>query len=60
MKIASVRTVIIDGNFPWVLIRIETDDGLTLHVDVAHAHLICKQKGPRPWDPFHSDTVTRT
>lgn len=29
MKITSVRTAVIDGNFPWVLVRIETDTGVT-------------------------------
>ncbi len=29
MKIAKVRTAIIDGKFPWVLVREETDTGLT-------------------------------
>ncbi|MCA9858896.1 MAG: mandelate racemase/muconate lactonizing enzyme family protein [Thermomicrobiales bacterium] len=29
MKITSVRTAVIDGNFPWVLVRIETDEGIT-------------------------------
>jgi L-alanine-DL-glutamate epimerase-like enolase superfamily enzyme len=29
MKITSVRTAVIDGNFPWVLVRIETDVGIT-------------------------------
>ena len=29
MKIKDVRTAVIDGNFPWVLVRIETDSGLT-------------------------------
>ena len=29
MKITSVRTAVIDGNFPWVLVRIETDEGMT-------------------------------
>lgn len=29
MKITSVRTAVIDGNFPWVLVRVETDEGIT-------------------------------
>ncbi len=29
MKITSVRTAVINGNFPWVLVRIETDEGIT-------------------------------
>ena len=29
MKITNVRTAVIDGNFPWVLVRIETDTGVT-------------------------------
>jgi L-alanine-DL-glutamate epimerase-like enolase superfamily enzyme len=29
VKIESVRTAVIQGNFPWVLVRIETDDGVT-------------------------------
>jgi L-alanine-DL-glutamate epimerase-like enolase superfamily enzyme len=29
MKITKVRTAVIDGNFPWVLVRIETDKGIT-------------------------------
>jgi len=29
MKITNVRTAVIDGNFPWVLVRIETDSGIT-------------------------------
>jgi L-alanine-DL-glutamate epimerase-like enolase superfamily enzyme len=29
VKITSVRTAVIDGNFPWVLVRIETDEGIT-------------------------------
>jgi L-alanine-DL-glutamate epimerase-like enolase superfamily enzyme len=29
MKITNVRTAVIDGNFPWVLVRIETDAGIT-------------------------------
>ena len=29
MKITNVRTAVIDGNFPWVLVRIETDKGIT-------------------------------
>ena len=29
MKITQVSTAVIDGNFPWVLVRIETDTGVT-------------------------------
>ena len=29
MKITNIATAVIDGNFPWVLVRIETDKGLT-------------------------------
>ncbi len=29
MKILKVRTAVIDGNFPWVLVRVETDSGVT-------------------------------
>lgn len=29
MKIINVATAVIDGNFPWVLVRIETDRGVT-------------------------------
>ena len=29
MKITDVRTAVIDGNFPWVLVRIHTDMGVT-------------------------------
>jgi L-alanine-DL-glutamate epimerase-like enolase superfamily enzyme len=29
VKITSVRTAVVDGNFPWVLVRIETDEGVT-------------------------------
>ena len=29
MKITNVRTAVIDGNFPWVLVRIETVKGIT-------------------------------
>jgi len=29
MKITDVRTAVIDGNFPWVLIRVFTDSGFT-------------------------------
>ncbi len=29
MKITSVRTAVLAGNFPWVLVRIETDAGVT-------------------------------
>ncbi|MGD9711868.1 MAG: mandelate racemase/muconate lactonizing enzyme family protein [Thermomicrobiales bacterium] len=29
MKITSVRTAVLNGNFPWVLVRIETDEGVT-------------------------------
>ena len=29
MKIENVRTAVIQGNFPWVLVKIETDAGLT-------------------------------
>jgi len=29
MKITRVSTAVIAGNFPWVLVRIETDAGIT-------------------------------
>ncbi len=29
MKIKNISTAVIDGNFPWVLVRIETDTGVT-------------------------------
>ena len=29
MKITKVRTAVIDGNFPWVLVRVETDAPVT-------------------------------
>ena len=29
MRIESVRTAVIQGNFPWVLVKIETDAGIT-------------------------------
>ena len=29
MKITKVRTAVIDGNFPWVLVRVETDASVT-------------------------------
>jgi len=29
MKITNVSTAVIEGNFPWVLVRIETDEGVT-------------------------------
>jgi L-alanine-DL-glutamate epimerase-like enolase superfamily enzyme len=29
MKITKIRTAVIDGNFPWVLVRVETDTGVT-------------------------------
>jgi len=29
MKITSVRTAVIQGNFPWVLVRIDTDTGVS-------------------------------
>lgn len=29
MKITNVRTAIIEGNFPWVLVKIDTDKGIT-------------------------------
>jgi L-alanine-DL-glutamate epimerase-like enolase superfamily enzyme len=29
MRITGVRTAVIDGNFPWVLVRVETDTGVT-------------------------------
>jgi L-alanine-DL-glutamate epimerase-like enolase superfamily enzyme len=29
LKITRVRTAVIDGNFPWVLVRVETDAGVT-------------------------------
>ena len=29
MKITGVRTAVIEGNFPWVLVKIETDAGIT-------------------------------
>lgn len=29
MKITSVRTAVIEGNYPWVLVRVETDEGVS-------------------------------
>ncbi len=29
MKITRVSTAVINGNFPWVLVRVETDEGIT-------------------------------
>ena len=29
MKITRVSTAVIEGNFPWVLVRVETDEGIT-------------------------------
>ena len=29
LEITSVRTAVLNGNFPWVLVRIETDEGIT-------------------------------
>jgi L-alanine-DL-glutamate epimerase-like enolase superfamily enzyme len=29
VKITSARTAVLNGNFPWVLVRIETDEGIT-------------------------------
>lgn len=29
MKITNVRTAVIAGNFPWVLVKIDTDVGVT-------------------------------
>ncbi|HMG49539.1 MAG TPA: hypothetical protein VK597_03025, partial [Inquilinus sp.] len=29
MKITNVRTAVIAGNFPWVLVKVETDAGIT-------------------------------
>jgi L-alanine-DL-glutamate epimerase-like enolase superfamily enzyme len=29
MKITNVSTAVIAGNFPWVLVKVETDDGIT-------------------------------
>jgi L-alanine-DL-glutamate epimerase-like enolase superfamily enzyme len=29
LKITDIRTAVVQGNFPWVLVRIETDAGLT-------------------------------
>jgi galactonate dehydratase len=29
MKITAVRTAVIEGNFDWVLVRVETDEGIT-------------------------------
>ena len=29
VRIESVRTAVIQGNFPWVLVKIETDEGIT-------------------------------
>ena len=29
MKITNIRTAVIAGNFPWVLVKVETDNGLT-------------------------------
>lgn len=29
MKITNVSTAVVQGNFPWVLVKVETDDGVT-------------------------------
>ena len=29
MKITDIRTAVIKGNFEWVLVRVETDEGIT-------------------------------
>ena len=29
MKITDVRTAVVQGNFDWVLVRVETDAGIT-------------------------------
>ena len=29
MRITNVSTAVIEGNFPWVLVKIETDAGVT-------------------------------
>jgi len=29
VRIEAVRTAVIEGNFPWVLVKIQTDAGLT-------------------------------
>lgn len=29
MKISNVSTAVIEGNFPWVLVKVETDEGVT-------------------------------
>ena len=29
MRITRVSTAVIDGNFPWVLVKVETDEGIT-------------------------------
>src|SRR4051812_50224920 len=29
MKITRVSTAVVEGNFPWVLVKIETDEGIT-------------------------------
>ncbi|HEY9347480.1 MAG TPA: hypothetical protein VIQ53_19310, partial [Inquilinus sp.] len=29
MKITNLRTAVIAGNFPWVLVKVETDAGIT-------------------------------
>jgi L-alanine-DL-glutamate epimerase-like enolase superfamily enzyme len=29
MKITRVSTAVVQGNFPWVLVKIETDEGIT-------------------------------
>jgi len=48
MKIANVSTAVIEGNFPWVLVRIETDEGVTglgeAYWGVGVAELIHKAK----------------
>ena len=28
MKITNISTAVLDGNFPWVLVKVETDAGL--------------------------------
>jgi len=29
MKITRISTAVVAGNFPWVLIKVETDEGIT-------------------------------
>ena len=65
MKIESVRTAVIAGNFPWVLVKIETDQGVTglgeAYWGAGVAELVHKAKptadrpGPAQHQPHHRD-----